>query len=181
MNTKSTARDRAMTRRAAATAAQHETASKALIHALSPYAGRPLAGYMPMRGEANPIPAMQHATGPVAVPVIEAKATPLRFRAWHKDAPMIPGTFGALIPATGPWLTPEILIVPLVAFDKTGARLGYGGGFYDRTLQALRAQNPVTAIGFALACQEQDNLPQEPTDERLDLIVTEHDTITPTA
>ena len=70
-------------------------------------------------------------------------------------------------------MEPEILIVPLVAFDRQGGRLGYGGGFYDRTLEGLRAKGPVLAIGFAYAAQETEALPLEPTDQPLDMIVTE--------
>jgi 5-formyltetrahydrofolate cyclo-ligase len=70
-------------------------------------------------------------------------------------------------------VTPQILIVPLLAFDARGYRLGYGGGFYDRTLQGLRAAGPVTAIGFAYNAQEVAQVPTEPTDQPLDFIVTE--------
>ena len=84
-----------------------------------------------------------------------------------------------MIPKTGDWMTPQILIVPLVAFDRKGGRLGYGGGFYDRTLEGLRAAQPTMAIGFAYAAQEDENLPLEPTDQPLDLIVTEQGIITP--
>ena len=90
---------------------------------------------------------------------------------------MVPGTFGAPVPEVGCWMVPQILIVPLVAFDRAGGRLGYGGGFYDRTLEALRRDGPVLAIGFAFAAQEVDALPQEPTDQRLDRIVTEVEVI----
>ena len=76
-------------------------------------------------------------------------------------------------------VNPRIVIVPLVAFDRSGGRLGYGGGFYDRTLEKLRAVQPSMAIGFAYAAQEDENLPLEPTDQPLDLIVTEHGIITP--
>jgi 5-formyltetrahydrofolate cyclo-ligase len=86
---------------------------------------------------------------------------------------MVPGEFGALIPADGAWLQPEVLIVPLVGFDARGYRLGYGGGFYDRTLEALRARGPVLAVGFAFAGQEMPSVPIEPTDQKLDVIVTE--------
>ena len=89
------------------------------------------------------------------------------------------GPFGAMIPAAGGWIVPEILIVPLVAFDRKGGRLGYGGGFYDRTLAELRASGPVLAIGFAFAAQEAEDLPLEPTDQPLDLIVTEAGVIEP--
>jgi 5-formyltetrahydrofolate cyclo-ligase len=90
----------------------------------------------------------------------------------------VPGTFGAPVPKAGDWMVPQILIVPLVAFDLRGGRLGYGGGFYDRTLQALRAQGPVLAIGFAFAAQQTDDLPLEPTDQPLDMIVTEAGVLT---
>jgi 5-formyltetrahydrofolate cyclo-ligase len=76
-------------------------------------------------------------------------------------------------------MEPEILIVPLLAFNRTGGRLGYGGGFYDRTLEMLRAKRPTLAIGFAFAGQETDDLPLEPTDQPLDLIVTEQGVIEP--
>lgn len=170
---KEAARAAAMARRAEAHAAHSGDAARHLRAVLAAHAGRPLSGYMPMRSEIDPLPAMAAHRGPVAVPVIEGKGQPLRFRAWHPSAPMIPGRFGALIPETGDWITPEVLIVPLVAFDRAGNRLGYGGGFYDRTLEALRARGPVTAIGFAWAAQETDALPLEPTDQPLDLIVTE--------
>lgn len=89
------------------------------------------------------------------------------------------GAFGAKIPSDGDLISPEVLIVPLVAFSRAGGRLGYGGGFYDRTLQALRAKKPTLAIGFAYAAQEQNDLPLEPTDQPLDLIVTEQGVIEP--
>jgi len=87
------------------------------------------------------------------------------------------GYLGALIPEVAEEVVPEVLIVPLLAFDRPGYRLGYGGGFYDRTLERLRARGPVTAIGFAFAAQEVDRVPTEPTDQKLDLIVTERGVI----
>lgn len=92
---------------------------------------------------------------------------------------MVAGEFGAQIPAVPDWLVPDVLIVPLVAFDRQGGRLGYGGGFYDRTLEQRRAQGPVLAIGFAFGAQEASELPLEPTDQWLDLIVTEAEVIAP--
>ena len=83
------------------------------------------------------------------------------------------GAFGALIPAEGAWLEPEVLIVPLLSFDRRGFRLGYGGGFYDRTLERLRARHGVLALGFAFAAQEVAEVPIEPTDQPLDAILTE--------
>jgi 5-formyltetrahydrofolate cyclo-ligase len=120
-----------------------------------------------------------HRHGPVALPVIAAHGAPLRFRRWEPGVAMVDGGFGALIPVEGDWITPRVLIVPLVAFDRYGGRLGYGGGFYDRTLAALRHAGPVLAIGFAWAAQEAADLPLEATDEPLDLIVTEAEVITP--
>ncbi len=152
-----------------------------LSEVLAGYRGVPLAGYMPMRTEIDPLAAMEEAAahGPVGVPVIQAAATPLKFREWSPGCEMQAGTFGAEIPVTGGWITPEILIVPLVAFDRKCGRLGYGGGFYDRTLEGLRAKRPTLAIGFAFAGQEAVDLPLEATDQQLDLIVTEHEIITP--
>lgn len=144
-----------------------------LVAALAPHAGKVLAGYMPMRTEIDPLAAMAAHAGPVGVPVILGPGRPLAFRRWSPQAVMIPGDFGALIPETGDDLVPEVLIVPLLAFDARGYRLGYGGGFYDRTLEALRAARPTLAIGFAFAAQECDAVPTEPTDQPLDLIVTE--------
>lgn len=86
---------------------------------------------------------------------------------------LVPGPFGARIPEVCDFFEPEILIVPLVAFDSAGNRLGYGGGFYDRTLEMLRARRATLAIGFAYAAQQADALPLEPTDQPLDMIVTE--------
>ena len=172
---KAAARKAAFARRKLA----HETAGPGraglLSSVLAGYRGVPLAGYWPIRTEIPPTAAMEEAAahGPVALPVIEAAGRPLRFARWEPDCPMVAGPFGAEIPATLDWITPEILIVPLVAFDRAGNRVGYGGGFYDRTLELLRAARPTLAIGFAYAAQEAEALPLEPTDQPLDMIVTE--------
>ena len=182
MTDKSEVRQAAFARRKSAHEAGHAGAAVGHLSAvLAGYRGVPLAGYMPMRTEIDPLPAMAEAAahGIVGVPVIEAAAQPLKFRQWEPDSEMIAGEFGALIPETGDWMTPEIVIVPLVAFDRNGGRLGYGGGFYDRTLQMLRAAKPVLAIGYAYAAQEAAALPLEPTDQPLDIIITEQGIITP--
>ncbi len=177
---KSAARSAAFARRAAVHRPDAATAGY-LSEVLAGYRGVPLAGYMAMRTEIDPTPAMAEASahGPVGVPVIVAKGQPLRFRLWHPDCAMIAGDFGAQVPATGDWMIPQILIVPLVAFSRRGGRLGYGGGFYDRTLEQLRARGPVMAVGFAYGAQEDPDLPLEPTDQPLDLIVTDQGIITP--
>jgi 5-formyltetrahydrofolate cyclo-ligase len=154
-----------------------------LSEVLAGYRGVPLAGYMAMRTEIDPSSAMAEtaAYGSVGVPVIMGADQPLQFRVWEPDCEMIAGEFGAQIPASGAWMIPQIVVVPLVAFDRNGGRLGYGGGFYDRTLEKLRTVQPTMAIGFAYTAQEQENLPLEATDQRLDLIVTERGVITPQA
>lgn len=145
-----------------------------LSRVLAGHRGAVLSGYWPMRGEADPRPAMDLHDGPVCLPVVVAKAQPLVFRRY--DGLLEQGSFGTSHPpATAPVLIPQVLIVPLAGFDRAGNRLGYGGGFYDRTLQALRATGPVTAIGFAYAVQEIREIPAEGTDEPLDFIVTDRE------
>ena len=178
---KAAARKAAFARRKQARFAQADARATAhLIAALLPHKGKPLAGYMPIRTEIDPLPAMAalQAFGPVGVPVIQDEGAPLNFRTWTPQAEMIDGPFGAKIPAKGEWVTPQILIVPLVAFTPHAMRLGYGGGFYDRTLEGLRARGPVTAIGFAYSAQQAAELPLEPTDQPLDMIVTENGPLT---
>lgn len=176
---KAAARRAAFAVRKAAFAANPPGLAAQLIELLAGLRGQVLAGYMPMRTEADPLPAMAAHDGPVCVPVIEAPGLPLVFHRWTPKARMVPGAFGALIPAEGVPLVPQVLIVPLLAFDRRGFRLGYGGGFYDRTLERLRISGPVTAIGFAFAAQEVDVVPTEPTDQPLDLIVTENGCLVP--
>lgn len=150
-----------------------------LTRALRDFGPVPLAGYMPIRTEMDPRPAMAAHTGPVAVPVVTGTGAPLIFHRWRPDMPMVPGAFGAPVPQIAEELVPRVLIVPLLAFDRRGFRLGYGGGFYDRTLETLRRAGPVTAMGFAFAAQEVPMVPTEPTDQPLDLIVTEQGIIIP--
>ena len=159
--------------RTAAFAAGQGQAAELLGDYLARFGGRVLAGYMPMRTEIDPLPAMAVHQGAVGVPVIIGAGQPLRFREWGPGAAMVAGTFGARVPAEGAWVVPQVLIVPLLAFDARGYRLGYGGGFYDRTLQGLRAGGPVVAVGFAFAAQEVAQVPVDGFDQRLDMIVTE--------
>ena len=142
---------------------------------------RALAGYLPIRTEIDPLPAMAEAAayGPVGVPVIQGAGQPLKFRAWEPDCALTDGPFNVQVPAAGDWVEPEILIVPLVAFTSDRQRLGYGGGFYDRTLAQLREKRGILAVGFAYAAQEAEFLPVEPTDQSLDLIITENGVIRP--
>jgi 5-formyltetrahydrofolate cyclo-ligase len=142
----------------------------------------PVAAYWPMRSETDPRPALTalHARGvPLALPVVVGRGMPLAFRAWEPGAAMVPGGFGVQVPADDRPVVPRALVVPLLAFDRAGFRLGYGGGFYDRTLAALRATGPVLAVGLAYAAQEVTHVPRTIDDQRLDRIVTEVETIRP--
>lgn len=172
---KAAARKDAFARRKAAHTARGPGSAGRLSEVLAGFRGVPLAGYMPIRTEIDPRPAMAEAAahGPVGVPVITGEGQPLRFSRWEPDMPMRDGPFGAQVPQEDDFFDPEILIVPLVAFDLTGGRLGYGGGFYDRTLEGLRARGAALAIGFAYDAQQSGALPLEPTDQPLDMIVTE--------
>ncbi|SIS72113.1 5-formyltetrahydrofolate cyclo-ligase [Roseivivax lentus] len=176
---KAAAREAAFAARAAAHAAHGPGRAGHLSEVLAGYRGVPLSGYWPIRTEIDPRPAMEEAAahGPVALPVIEGAGRPLRFARWEPGCAMVPGPFGAQVPEVQDFLVPEILIVPLLAFTRDGARLGYGGGFYDRTLAELRAARATLAVGFAYAAQEVARLPLEPTDAPLDMIVTEREVI----
>lgn len=169
---KAAARKAAFLVRKDAFAAGQGQAAKHLAQVLADVCGV-LAGYMPMRTEIDPLPAMSQYPGRVCVPVVMGAGLPLSFREWAPDRPMIDGVFGAQIPEQGVWLVPDVLIVPLLAWDRQGFRLGYGGGFYDRTLEELRATRPILAIGFAFAAQEVAQVPTDATDQPLDMVVTQ--------
>lgn len=144
-----------------------------LAEALAPHGARVLAGYWPMKGEPDPRPAMAAHDGPVCLPVVPGRAVPLIFRRWAGE-PLDRGPLGtSQPPASLPEITPEVLIVPLVAFDARLNRLGYGGGYYDRTLEALRRIRPVLAIGLAWEAQRLEAIPAESFDQPLDMIVTD--------
>ncbi|HQU67080.1 MAG TPA: 5-formyltetrahydrofolate cyclo-ligase [Albidovulum sp.] len=176
---KAAARAAAFARRKVAFATRNASDSRLLGEVLQDHSGKALAGYMPMRTEIDCLPAMAAHRGSVGVPVILGPARPLVFHRWHENARMVPGDFGALIPESADAVDPDVLIVPLLAFDRRGFRLGYGGGFYDRTLEKLRARKSILAIGFAYEVQEMDEVPIEPTDQPLDLIVTEREVFAP--
>lgn len=178
---KAAARKAGFVRRKAAFGGQGAGTAGYLSALLAGYRGVPMSGYMPIRTEIDPLSSMAEAAayGPVGVPVIVGTGQPLMFSRWEPDAVMKAGPFGAQVPQVDDFFEPEIVIVPLVAFDRNGGRLGYGGGFYDRTLELLRAKRATLAIGFAFAGQETSGLPLEPTDQPLDMIVTESGVITP--
>lgn len=140
-------------------------------------AGTIVAGYMPMRSEIDPRLLMDRlaATGSVlCLPDVVAEGTPLEFRRWTPDDPLDRGRFGISVPAqSAEVLVPDIVLVPMLAFDRQGHRMGYGGGYYDRTVARLREEGDVLAVGLAFSGQVRDDLPVAPHDMRLDWIVTE--------
>lgn len=129
-----------------------------------------------MPDEIDPAPLLERlkaAGARLALPVVVGRGGALRFRAID-GAPLVPDAVG--IPAPGPdaaELAPSLVLAPLLAFDRRGGRLGQGGGYYDRTLRALRTGGPVLVVGLAFAAQEVEAVPMGPGDERLDAILTE--------
>jgi 5-formyltetrahydrofolate cyclo-ligase len=139
--------------------------------------GKTISGFLPYRSEIDLRPLLARLGGEgwtIALPVVVAKGEPLVFRAWTIGDPLIEGTWGIEIPpAAAPEVQPDLLLVPMLAFDSRGYRLGYGGGFYDRTLEKLRGLKPVAAIGVAYSAQEIQEVPRGPHDQPLDWIMTE--------
>lgn len=140
-----------------------------------------ISAYMPIRTEVSPIAAMiiLHGQGKrICVPVIQGTDMPLLFQEWLPGGAMVDGPFGAAVPAEGAMLHPDILITPLLSFDAKCYRLGYGGGFYDRSFEQFAAVKPVLGIGFAYSAQEIRKVPRDRYDHRLDAIVTEVGVVT---
>lgn len=138
---------------------------------------RCVSAYMPMRSEMDTAPLLHALAGQgyaVCLPVVEAADAPLVFRSWAPGAALVPGAHGVMVPESGAEAEPEILVVPLVAFDADCYRLGYGGGYFDRTLARLRDDREIVALGFAYAAQEVVSLPRDNWDMPLDGIVTEN-------
>ena len=148
---------------------------------LPPGAGRIVAGYAPIGEEIDVTPALGALLErgcTCVLPAVIGGEQVLEFRAWRPDLPMQPGAYGIPEPpATATTGSPDLLLVPLLAFDRRGGRLGYGGGFYDRTLADLRSRRRVLAVGVAFADQEVAEVPLHAADERLDRVVTECETI----
>ena len=168
---KAAARKAAFARRKPLFDAANASQAGYLSEVLAGYRGVPLSGFLPIRTEIDPRPAMAEAAahGPVGVPVIMGAAQPLRFSRWTPDTPLVDGAFGAQIPAVEDFFDPEIVIVPLLAFNRTGGRLGYGGGFYDRLFALVGGLR--LGVGFAL--QRVSDWESEAHDQRLDGFLSE--------
>ena len=172
-------RKEAFINRQKAFAADIGNSASLLSSVLAGYRGVPIAGYLPIKTEINPLSAMEEASAHslVGVPVIQGNSKPLKFSRWEPGCHLEKGPFDVQVPMNSYYFVPEVLIIPMVGFDRNGGRLGYGGGFYDRTLEHLRSRHATLAIGFAYSEQEFENLPLEPTDQKLDIIITEREII----
>ena len=140
-----------------------------------------ISGFFPYQSEIDTRPLLGKLAGDgwtTCLPIVIANGEPLLFRRWLPGEPTVPGVWGIpRPPETSPELEPDVLIIPLLAFDRKGFRLGYGGGFYDRTLEKLRTLKKIIAIGVAYAAQELDDVPHGGHDQPLNYIMTEREVI----
>jgi len=149
-----------------------------IFAALEPLApGLAVSGFWPIGDEIDVKPlmaALDRRGHPIGLPVVTAKGEPLQFRRWRPGDALVKAGFGLSVPPPeADAVVPGLLLVPLLAFDREGYRLGYGGGYYDRTLAGLRARQKTIAVGVGYAGQEVDSVPHGPGDERLDWIMSE--------
>lgn len=160
-------------------AARHAAAN--LVTRLPLREGVVVALYHPIGDELDTAPlaaALMERGARIALPVTDARNAPLVFRLHDGSTPLVAGRFGELTPPPeAEVVRPDIVVTPLLAFTRRGDRLGYGGGYYDRTLAALRAEGEVIAVGFGYGAQQVDALPSSPLDQKLDWIVTERDAV----
>jgi 5-formyltetrahydrofolate cyclo-ligase len=173
-------RSAALAKRDALSDHKRAAAAKALAKRGLPVEMKPgtiVSGYSPIRGEIDPVPLLRKlaaAGAQLALPAIVARGKSLAFRAWSPDDRLMLGPLG--IPEPSPAaaeLVPDIMVVPLAAFDRLGHRIGYGGGYYDYTLAHLRKVKAVVAIGLAFAAQEIEAVPALSHDVALDYVLTE--------
>jgi len=159
-------------------AAHSEAITAALAQVLPSCRGTLIGFYWPFKGEYDPRPLVRllHGQGMrLALPVVVEKAKPLTFREWWPGIPMVHGVWNIPVPAEGEPVSPDLLLAPLVGFDGRGYRLGYGGGYYDRTLAALAAKPQAVGVGFELS--RIATIHPQSHDIPMDLIVTERRTV----
>ena len=177
-------RQQAIARRDAMPTDVRQTAAETIAARQFPLpiaSGAIVSGFMPLKSEINPLPLLQklgEAGARLALPAITGRGKPLLMRAWQFGAPLNRGQWGIREPKPeAPEIDPDIVLVPLLAFDRAGHRIGYGAGYYDMTIARLRSIKPATAVGLAFAAQEIAAVPATPRDARLDLVLTEHEVI----
>jgi 5-formyltetrahydrofolate cyclo-ligase len=181
---KSDLRKAALERRDALAADERMAAAETIAARAFPVAVAPntiVSGYMPLGRELDPRPLMRRladAGARLALPVVVGRGVPLLMRAYAFGDALVKGVWGIRVPPPdAPEVAPDLLLVPLLAFDRNGNRLGYGAGYYDMTIAALRAQMPVVAVGIAFAAQEVAEVPTTTRDVRLDVVLTEREVI----
>ena len=160
-------------------AAAEAIAARKFPLAISP--GEIVSGFMPLKSEINPLPLMCKLAAQgarLALPAVAGRGKPLIMREWVFGEPLLAGVWSIREPKPqAAEVAPDILLVPLLAFDRAGHRIGYGAGYYDLTLAQLRARKPVIAAGLAFAAQEVPTVPATPRDARLDLVLTEREVL----
>lgn len=183
-NPKTLIREKMKGERRAAAALRPDAAKHAARHFMNAFAVAPgacVALYHPIHDELDTGPladALAEKGVQIALPAVIGIKQPLIFRVYAPGDALYAGAYGAKVPAdSAEDVRPQIIVAPLLAFTKHGGRLGYGGGYYDRTLKALRAQGDVTAVGYGYGAQEVDALPLSRLDQPLDWIVTERGAI----
>jgi len=183
-DSKATLRREAMARRDALPAETRGAAAEAIASRLFPLPIKPgtiVSGFMPLKSEINPLPLMRKLAeqgARLALPMIAGRGKPLIMRAWEFGAPLDRGQWDIREPKPeAAAVEPDILLVPLLAFDRAGHRVGYGAGYYDLTITQLRARKPIMTVGLAFAAQEVPAVPATPRDARLDLVLTECEVI----
>jgi 5-formyltetrahydrofolate cyclo-ligase len=183
-NSKAALRTAAFARRDALTADDRAAAAETIAARPFPVPltpGATASGFFAIRSEINPLPLMRRLADRglrLALPVVIGRGKPLVLRAWGFGDPMKRGQWGIREPEdSAPEVDPDIMLVPLAAFDRRGHRIGYGAGYYDMTIARVRAAKSVITIGVAFAAQEIDAVPDTPSDQPLDLVLTEREVI----
>jgi 5-formyltetrahydrofolate cyclo-ligase len=181
---KASVRRDAVARRDALPAAERLAAAKAIAARPFPLPIIPgviVSGFMPLKTEINPLPLMRalgQRGAQLALPVIDGRGKPLVMRAYRFGDELNSGQWGIKEPKPEAGdVVPDILLTPLLAFDRSGNRIGYGAGYYDMTIAKFRAAKPVVAVGLAYAAQEIPTVPVTERDARLDLVLTEREII----
>ena len=177
-------RKTAFARRDAMPAAARQAAAETIARRPFPVRIAPgvvVSGFSPIRTEINPLPLLRKladAGARLALPVVAGKGRPLIMRAYAFGQELKAGVWGIREPKDdAPQVDPDILVVPLAAFDRRGNRIGHGAGYYDMTINRLRSIKSVTAVGIAYALLEVAEVPVTPRDARLDLVLTENEVI----
>jgi 5-formyltetrahydrofolate cyclo-ligase len=177
-------RREAIPRRDALPSEERQAAAEAIAARKFPLAMTPgsiVSGFMPLKSEINPLPLMRKLAGQgarLALPIVAGRGKSLIMREWNFGEPLATGVWGIREPKPeAAVVDPDILLVPLLAFDRAGYRIGYGAGYYDLTLAQLRARKAVIAVGLAFAAQEVAAVPATPRDALLDLVLTEREVI----